>query len=104
MYTNIKTDAALEELQPLPIHVRDALELIMNNNVFQFSDTYWKQTSGTAMGTPPACMWATLFFNSHEKKLCTTYNRWLLDWARYIDDGIGIWDWTCTPECILAFN
>ncbi len=34
----------------------------------------------------------------------TTYDRWLLDWARYIDDGIGIWDWTGTPECILAFN
>jgi len=104
MYTNIPTKKALNELSTQPEHVHDALDLIMNNNVFQFSDTFWKQRSGTAMGTPPACMWATLFFASHENKLCTTYERWLLDWARYIDDGIGIWDWTGTPECIQAFD
>ncbi len=54
MYTNIPTDKALNELSTQLEHVHDALDLIMNNNVFQFSDTFWKQRSGTAMGTPPA--------------------------------------------------
>ncbi len=104
MYTNIPTGAALRELQHLPKHLVEALGLIMRNNIFQFSDTYWKQLSGTAMGTPPACMWATLFFHSHEELLRTTHTQFLLDWARYIDDGIGVWNWTGTPECIAAFK
>jgi len=103
MYTHIPTQEALEEIHAVLDHLIEALELIMNNNIFQFSDTFWKQLSGTAMGTPPACMWATLFFDRHEQDLCTTYADWLIDWARYIDDGIGIWNWTGTPECIPAF-
>jgi len=104
MYTHIPTAAALDEIHAVPDHVIEALDLIMNNNIFQFSNTFWKQLSGTAMGTPPACMWATLFFDRHEQNLCTTYNRWLLNWARYIDDGIGIWNWDGSPECIQAFT
>jgi len=104
MYTNIPTGPALRELKHLPAHVVDALALIMRHNIFQFSDTYWKQLSGTAMGTPPACMWATLFFHSHEELLRSTHTEFLIDWARYIDDGIGVWNWTGTPECIAAFE
>ncbi len=105
MYTNIDTGKALEKLSPMvPIHVLDALVLIMKHNVFQFSDTYWHQCHGTAMGTPPACMWATLFFASHEQHLKERYHMYLLHWSRYIDDGFGIWNWTGTPECLEAFN
>jgi len=104
MYTNIPTDGALESMPELPTHLLEALELIMNNNIFQFSDTYWHQLSGMAMGTPPACMWATLFFNHHKEHCRTTYSQYLLDWARYIDDSIGIWNWTGTAECIQAFK
>jgi len=76
----------------VPIHVLNALELIMKRNVFQFSNTYWHQCRGTAMGTPPACMWATLFFASHEQHLKEQYHTYLLHWSRYIDDSFGIWD------------
>jgi hypothetical protein len=27
------------------------LEIIMNNNIFSFADSYWLQLSGTSMGT-----------------------------------------------------
>jgi len=104
MYTHIPIAKALDEIHAIPDHVIEALDLIMNNNIFQFSDTFWKQLSGTAMGTPPACMWATLFFDCHEQSLCTTYNHWLLDWAHYINDSISIWDWDGSPKCIQAFT
>jgi hypothetical protein len=56
MYTNIDTTHALKTLrkQGIPKHVLAALSLIMRNNFFRFSDTYWHQLNGTAMGTPPA--------------------------------------------------
>jgi len=36
--------------------------------------------------------------------LRTTHAEYLLDWARYIDDGIGVWNWTGMPDCIAAFQ
>ena len=70
MYTNIETDYTLELLRgEIPDHVLEALRIIMKNNVFQFSDRFYHQIDGTAMGTPPACTWATMAFSKHENKL-----------------------------------
>jgi len=105
MYTYIDTDNAISKIQLLvKEHVIAALKLIMTQNIFQFSDTWWHQIAGTAMGTPPACMWATLYFAPHEQLLCDRYQQYLLYWKCYIDNGLGIWNWTGTPECIEAFN
>jgi len=105
MYTNIDTAAVLEILQLLAKeHVIEALKLIMTQNIFQFSDTWWHQKQGTAMGTPPACMWATLYFSPHEELLHEQYKEYLLYWKQYIDDGFGIWNWTNTTACTEAFN
>eukprot|EP00956_Cyclotella_meneghiniana_P030459 scaffold76745_cov49-Cyclotella_meneghiniana.AAC.3 len=66
MYTNIKTSTALQEIgtfitkhQAKYPHldaeaVIAALHLVFKNNIFALGDTYWMQTSGTEMGTPPA--------------------------------------------------
>jgi len=56
------------------------------------------------MGTPPTCMWATLFFADHEQHLCSQYDQYLLHWSWYIDDGFGIWNWTGTTDCVQAFE
>ena len=64
----------------------------MKNNIFTFSDTFWLQKTGTAMGTPCACMIATLYFGFHERELILSkYKHNILYYKRYIDDVICLW-------------
>jgi uncharacterized protein (UPF0335 family) len=103
MYTNIDTDHAMPVIRnflPLTPHneaIMEALDIIMRNNYFQFGDTNWMQRTGTAMGTPPAPMYATLYFGIYEKEtLLSKYSNCLLLYKRYIDDVLGIWH--CADE------
>ena len=95
--------------------VLKATRLVMCNNIFQFDDTYWLQTTGTAMGTSLACIYATIYYSYHEEtRLLPVYAHKsvlptmmmpplkepvpsfkdppLLLHARLIDDAIQIWD------------
>ena len=106
MYTNIDTDHALEKIGEYvrtasitnllntksikPDVLLEALTIIMRNNVFKFGDTYWYQKTGTAMGTPPAPPYATLYFALHEKEVIKNFPR-LVFYRRLIDDGFGAW-------------
>jgi hypothetical protein len=102
MYTNIDTDHALEKISaflrysPLAAAVSaepliSALEIIMRRNYFKFGDTYWLQTTGTAMGTPPGCVYATLYFGIWELEIVPFFQANLPFYRRYIDDVFGIW-------------
>ena len=102
MYTNIDTYYAVNaitnflqsqtQFSQLPIPaIIDAIELIMKNNVFQFGDCFFHQLTGTAMGTPPACCYATIYYAIREKFLFEKYNENLFFYCRYIDDVFGIW-------------
>jgi hypothetical protein len=110
MYTNIDTEHALSEISnflrtsPLchgtttieaTIH---GLEILMRNNLFKFGDTAWLQLTGTAMGTPPACMYATLYFAIYEMELLTHFESSVAFYRRYIDDCFGIWNHHSDPE------
>ena len=100
MYTNIPTHRALmfigkylrRGLFPdIPVEaLMEALKLVMCNNIFTFGDTTWKQLTGTAMGTPPAPPWATLYYALHEDTFVPKYKN-LFYYKRFIDDVIGIW-------------
>eukprot|EP00956_Cyclotella_meneghiniana_P011148 scaffold15612_cov57-Cyclotella_meneghiniana.AAC.4 len=63
------------------------------NNYFKFGDIFCHQTSGTAMGAPPAPRsWPTITFGIHEEELIMP--KWAEQmpfYLRFIDDGIGIW-------------
>ena len=100
MYTNIDTTHALTVISEflkkqnyLDINtdaVIQGLTIIMRHNLFKFGDTFWIQLSGTAMGTPPAPSYATLYYAIHEMSYVPRYPN-LQYYGRYIDDVIGIW-------------
>ncbi len=102
MYTNIDTDHALEQIgkyfynarfqYDLPFDaIKDALEIVMRAGIFQFGDTYWHQLTGTVMGTPPAPMYATLYFAIHELAILPHHREILRLYKRFLDDIFGIW-------------
>lgn len=105
MYTNIKTEVALELIGNYLRENRDllgecdvdalidALHLVMNNMIFQFGDLFYRQTTGTAMGVPPAVDWANIYFGLHEMLFLndSTFTRHLLVYKRFVDDIFGIW-------------
>ena len=64
----------------------------MTTNVFQFGTSWWIQLIGTAMGTPCACIYATIFFAYFERtRIMQKYQNNLLFYRRQIDDIFGIW-------------
>ena len=79
MYTNIPTNTAImliakhirksvtEERPKQNEALIEALKLVMLNNIFSFGDMTFKQLNGTAMGTPPAPPYATIYYGLHEK-------------------------------------
>ena len=105
MYTNIDVGHSIEilglwfdeyknELPPnLPCNlILSALRIVMENNIFSFGDTFWIQQTGTAMGTPCACMIASVYFAYHERKvLLPKYDKNIIFYKRFIDDIFCIW-------------
>jgi hypothetical protein len=105
MYTNIETPLGIASIQNFISDHRDKLppnypaelitqilSIVMNYNVFSFADTFWLQLSGTAMGTPVACAYATITFGHHENTtILMDFRQHLLYYKRYIDDILGIW-------------
>ena len=81
MYTNIDTTHGLKILKSFLIELKEegrltddfdidmlieAAALIMRWNLFEYGDSYFLQLLGTAMGTPVAVIWATIYFWWHE--------------------------------------
>ena len=105
MYTNIDTASGLQAFNNIfstyenrisPTFPREffltVLELVMNNNLFTFGDSYWIQLQGTAMGTPAAPLYSIITYGFHENtRILNQYSSNLLYYKRYIDDIFGIW-------------
>ena len=103
MYTNIPTqecidaldDYLLDNIVDFPHVCHDALieglRIVMFSNIFTFSDTYWRQRNGAAMGAPPLPAWATMYFAPFEDDACDVFSDQIQFYRRYIDDVFGIW-------------
>jgi hypothetical protein len=113
IYTNIDNDHTLsvistflrthslckEGITTIEASIRGLEILMMRNNLFKFGNTYWLQLTGTTpMGTPPACMYATLYFAIYEIELLTHFKTSVAFYRRYIDDCFGIWIHHRDPE------
>ena len=102
-YPSIKTGPALRAIAAYlrrhqrrypDVHVEaliEALTIVMKNNVFKFGNTFWRQKSGAAMGTPPAPPYGTTFFAIHEESIYEEFESTLFFYVRYIDDVLGAW-------------
>ena len=104
MYTNIPTHMALNligkyltqyQQKHNNTYPQDAVKahlcLIMTLNIFTFIDLTFKKLNGTAMGTPPASTYATIYYGIHEEKFLPHHSRRVIYYRRFIDDVIGIW-------------
>ena len=67
------------------------MKLVMLNNIFSFGDMTFKQMNGTAMGTPPAPPYATIYYGLHESKFLPQYQNHVVFYKCFIDDVLGIW-------------
>ena len=61
-------------------------ELVLKNNVFEFSDKTYQQNHGTAIGTKFAPSYAVLFKAALEEKNLNKVEKKPNVWWRYIDD------------------
>ena len=113
MYTNINTTHALATFDAwFTLHTQDlpqdfpvakilqGLELVMNSNVFSFGNRYFQQTNGTAMGTPCACTYATIYYSYHEETVLLQ-DPSILFYRRLIDDAFIIQ--RITPDSWMTF-
>ena len=76
------------------------LEWVMTNSVIQFEGHCYKQMQGTAMGTPVAPAFATLFMSSLDQEMSEqNLDDHILVHKRYLDDGFLAW--TGSKESLL---
>ena len=73
-------------------YLKRALELILQENSFQFTGKDYLQTHGTAMGTKMAVSFANIFMGKAESQILSRSALKPLAWKRYIDDIFSIWN------------
>ena len=120
-YPNICTQLALKNIAWWLKHVEhhlpegfsphqiqfNIIEIIINNSIFIFDDTYLLQREGTATGTNTTTNYTDLYFFHHKiNVLLIKYREELCIFRHYVDNGVLTWnnsnacddhDWDNTP-------
>ena len=105
LYTNIDhkegAEACFKKLEErknksIPsITIKNLILMILKSNAFRFGNEYYRQITGTAMGTPMAPNYANLFMDNFEQNLLHDYSQKTglspLVWFRFIDEVFFIW-------------
>ena len=85
LYTNIPHNEGIQSIKEIlaihrppndlthNIYIIELLEVVLTNNHFEFSGTFYHQVSGTAIGTKLAPSYANLFMRKFEEKYVYTY-------------------------------
>jgi hypothetical protein len=78
------------------------LEWVMRNSYVEFDNLTYQQIRGTAMGTPVAPAFATLFMSALDREMAAhNGSSCILLHRRYLDDGAVIW--TGTKEALQSW-
>ena len=64
---------------------------LLKNNIFRVGGSQWLQLKGTAIGTPPAPTYATVFYGVFEFFLLEIFGNNLLLYRQFIDDVLVLW-------------
>ena len=76
---------------PIDVFVK-LIELCVNNNYFAFSNKFYKQTFGVAMGSPLSPVLANIYMEYFESVLLASAGMVPPLWLRYVDDVFCLWD------------
>lgn len=77
---------------PSPSLFREALEMVLKNNIFHYQNTLWyRQTSGTAMGCSISVYLANTFMYYRTRSIIRNPPIGLIAMFRYIDDIICVY-------------
>jgi hypothetical protein len=103
MYTNIENDDSIEWISTFLAKfwdkydckaVKEAIEIVMNNNRMRFGNLIYHQIRGMAMGMSPAPTIANLYVaiykGNHIIRLINV-GKYLMFYKRFIDDGFTVW-------------
>ena len=92
----LQTPHTIEDPRPPTDRVLALAEHVLTNNVFTFEGKHYRQTQGTAMGTPMAPAAANLFMGKLESALFESSPTPLTEefWRRFIDDIFMLWTGT----------
>ena len=80
--------------QPSATILRELMNIVLKNNIFEFNNKYYIQKQGTAMGTRMAPSYANLFMGTLETELVKQNSKNIQIWKRFIDDIFIIWTGT----------
>jgi hypothetical protein len=126
MYTNIEPATGIAAVQawlsdfehelPKGFPARlviQALEMVMTRNTFQFDDKFWQKFVRTSMGTPSACVDATVAYCYHERtSIIPKQNKEVMPYLkRFIEYMLGIWcrsdtewEWEVSKASLNSFG
>ena len=71
--------------------VIDMIQLVLDNNTFQFHDQHYVQTEGTAIGSKLGRNYACTYMGEWEQELMTRTPHKPYMFKRYVDDIFGVW-------------
>ena len=79
--------------------VKDAMITMMGNNVFEWRDMYFLELFGTAIETPAAVMWTTIYIAYQEvHQLIPVHGVYLLYYKCFIKNIFGVWTGNVTMD------
>ena len=67
-------------------------ELVLKNNIFEFSNKSYKQIPGTTTGTKFPLPYAVLFRAALDKNFLSKIKKKRIAWWRYVDGILLIWE------------